>query len=98
MLVCNDGMSTSYLAAKMQEIATARGLKVQIWAGPEHEIEEKQDTCDVILLGPQIGYMESSIRKWTGDKPLMTIAPIDYGRLNAEKVLDDALKLLEGRE
>lgn len=93
MLVCNAGMSTSLLVQKMQNEAKTRGLDVEIEARPMAEAMEALDTADVLLLGPQIGYARSDFEKAT-DKPVDVIAIVDYGRMNAPKILDDALAKL----
>ncbi len=93
MLVCNAGMSTSLLVQKMQNEAKTRGLDVEIEARPMAEAMEALDTADVLLLGPQIGYARSDFEKAT-DKPVDVIARVDYGRMNAPKILDDALAKL----
>ena len=93
MLVCNAGMSTSLLVQKMQNEAKTRGLDVEIEARPLAEAMEALDTADVLLLGPQIGYARSDFEKAT-DKPVDVIAMVDYGRMNAPKILDDALAKL----
>ncbi len=93
MLECNAGMSTSLLVQKMQNEAKTRGLDVEIEARPMAEAMEALDTADVLLLGPQIGYARSDFEKAT-DKPVDVIAMVDYGRMNAPKILDDALAKL----
>ncbi len=93
MLVCNAGMSTSLLVQKMQNEAKTRGLDVEIEVRPMAEAMEALDTADVLLLGPQIGYARSDFEKAT-DKPVDVIAMVDYGRMNAPKILDDALAKL----
>ncbi len=93
MLVCNAGMSTSLLVQKMQNEAKSRGLDVEIEARPMAEAMEALDTADILLLGPQIGYAKGDFEKAT-DKPVDVIAMVDYGRMNAPKILDDALAKL----
>ena len=93
MFVCNAGMSTSLLVQKMQNEAKSRGLDVEIEARPMAEAMEALDTADILLLGPQIGYAKGDFEKAT-DKPVDVIAMVDYGRMNAPKILDDALAKL----
>ncbi|MDJ1121909.1 PTS sugar transporter subunit IIB [Olsenella sp. YH-ols2217] len=90
MLVCNAGMSTSLLVQKMQAEAKNRGLDVTIEARPMAEAMENLDSADILLLGPQIGYAKGDFQKAT-DKPVEVIAMVDYGRMNAPKILDAAL-------
>ena len=93
ILVCNAGMSTSLLVQKMQNEAKSRGLDIEIEARPMAEAMEALDTADILLLGPQIGYAKGDFEKAT-DKPVDVIAMVDYGRMNAPKILDDALAKL----
>lgn len=92
MLVCNAGMSTSLLVQKMQNEAKSRGLDVEIEARPMAEAMENIDSADILLLGPQIGYAKGDFEKAVdGAKPVEVIAMVDYGRMNAPKILDAAL-------
>ncbi|MBM6784595.1 PTS sugar transporter subunit IIB, partial [Enorma massiliensis] len=51
--------------------------------------------ADVILLGPQIGYAKGDFEKAVeGRIPVAVIPMVDYGRMNAAKILDDAKKML----
>ena len=93
MLCCNAGMSTSLLVQKMQNDAKARSLDVSIEARPLNEALDHLD-CDVILLGPQIGYTKGDFEKSAPNIPVEVIPMIDYGRMNATGINDFALKLM----
>lgn len=56
MLCCNAGMSTSLLVQKMQAEVANRGLDIEVEARPMNETHDHLDECDMLLLGPQIGY------------------------------------------
>ena len=62
MLVCNEGMSTGVLTEKMKKVAAENNLEVDIRAVAEAGVEREWEDSDVILLGPQIGYLEDNIR------------------------------------
>ncbi|ERL10574.1 PTS system cellobiose-specific IIB component [Olsenella profusa DSM 13989] len=94
LLACNAGMSTSLLVQKMQREAQAQGLDVQIKANPLNKALEMVDQADCLLLGPQIAYAQKEAVKAAGDTPVFVIAMADYGRMNAKKILDDAMKLM----
>ena len=95
MLCCNAGMSTSLLVQKMQKEAAARGEEVAIEARPMNEAMDHINEADVILLGPQIGYAKGDLEKAAeGRVPVAVIPMVDYGRMNAAKILDDAKKML----
>ena len=89
MLCCNAGMSTSLLVQKMQKEAAARGEEVAIEARPMNEAMDHINEADVILLGPQIGYAKGDFEKAVEGRPM-----VDYGRMNAAKILDDVKKML----
>lgn len=95
MLCCNAGMSTSLLVQKMQKEAASRGEEVAIEARPMNEAMDHISEADVILLGPQIGYAKGDFEKAVeGRIPVAVIPMVDYGRMNAAKILDDVKKML----
>lgn len=95
-LVCAAGMSTSMLMVKMQQSANKQGIEVKIVAMPETKFESYKGVTDVLLLGPQISFLEDEMRGKYEPKGIKVavINMIDYGSMNGEKVLKDALLLL----
>lgn len=101
MLVCAAGMSTSLLVTKMEKAAEIRGIEVDIFAKSAQEIDYtlEQKNVEVLLLGPQVKYMQSQIESKLDGKNI-PVAPInmqDYGMMNGEKVLDQALQLIDNK-
>lgn len=96
-LVCNAGMSTSILVKKMQEAAVKKNLAdVHIEAFSVEVLDERVDTADCVLLGPQIRHMLGDVKKVVGGKcPVDVIDMRDYGMIRGDKVLDKALKMIE---
>jgi len=99
MLVCSAGMSTSLLVTKMEKAATARGIDAEIFAVSAAEANTNIETkhLDVLLLGPQVRFMKAQFEKKLDGKdiPLEVINMQDYGMMNGENVLDQALKLIK---
>ncbi|MCA9765948.1 MAG: PTS sugar transporter subunit IIB [Carnobacterium sp.] len=99
MLVCSAGMSTSLLVTKMEKVAAERGIDSEIFAvsasDADNNIESK--SVDVLLLGPQVRFMKAQFEKKLDGKgiPLEVINMQDYGMMNGEKVLDQALRLID---
>lgn len=94
-LVCNAGMSTSILVRKMQEAAAKDNLDVHIEAFSVEILDEKVDTADVVLLGPQIRHMLNDVRKVVAEKcPVDVIDMRDYGMIRGDKVLEKALTMV----
>lgn len=96
-LVCAAGMSTSILMARMQESAKKQGIEAKIIAMSESKFEEYEEPTEVLLLGPQIEYMADEMKAQYEPKGIKVevIDMMDYGTLNGEKVLKDALALLD---
>ena len=97
-LFCSAGMSTSMLAAKMQEVANSHQLDMEVAAFPHEQIGEiiaaKHPDC--ILLGPQVKYLYDQTVKEYGKTgiPIAVIDSGDYGMMNGEKVLKTAIKMM----
>lgn len=98
MLVCSAGMSTSLLVTKMQKAATEKGIEANIFAVSASEADKiiKDKKVDVMLLGPQVRFMKAQFEKKLEGKdiPLEVINMSDYGLMNGENVLNQALTLM----
>ena len=93
VLLCAAGMSTSLLVNKMRDAAKEEGYDCEINAYALATAKEHTD-ADVVLLGPQVRFLESKMKGIAGDKPVTVIDMVAYGTMNGEKVLDQALKIL----
>ena len=98
MLVCSAGMSTSLLVTKMEKAAEAQGLDTDIFAVSASDADNHlaSKDVDVLLLGPQVRFMKGDFEKRVEPKgiPLDIINMADYGMMNGEKVLQQALTLI----
>ncbi|WP_368901729.1 PTS sugar transporter subunit IIB [Oceanobacillus oncorhynchi] len=97
-LVCNQGLSTSMVVKKMQESAKIKGVDVYIEAVPESDLKKTSKDTHVILLGPQISYKLNRFKELYQPQGIKVevISGADYGMINGEKILQDALSLMEG--
>ena len=91
VMLCNLGMSTGMMVKKLEQEAAKRNLEATVHA----ELDEHLDGTDAILLGPQIRFALDDIKKQAGSIPVMAIAPQDFGTMNAAKVLDELMKLID---
>lgn len=106
MLNCAAGMSTSMLVSKMQEAAKIKNVDVDIFAVPAGDAlnQLNSKTIDCVLLGPQVRYMEDDFKNMLSgrknslgdDVPMAVIDMQAYGMMDGNKVLDQALKMIEG--
>lgn len=94
-LFCSAGMSTSLLVSKMRAQAEKYNVPVTIEAFSETFFGEKGEQADVILLGPQIGYMLSEFKQQLANKPIEVIDPALYGKIDGLGVLKAAVALLK---
>ena len=97
MLVCVAGMSTSLLVSKMQKAAQEQNIEADIYAIAESEVDKVLATkmADVLLLGPQVRYLKGTFEtKYKESFPIDVINMMDYGMMNGENVLNQALKLI----
>ncbi len=96
-LFCTAGMSTSMLVSKMRKTARDKGIDVEISCYPVTSLQSQIDDADVVLLGPQIIFQLDKIKKVCDplNIPVLLIDMVDYGMLNGEKVLNEAINLLK---
>lgn len=98
MLVCAGGMSSSLLVVKMQSYAKQTEGHYNIFALSSQEAVSyiKKTSVDVVLLGPQIGYLLNDFKKKLKDLniPVAVIPMLDYGRMNGENVIKLAEDLM----
>ncbi len=99
MLCCSAGMSTSLLMRKMQDEAARRGLAVDIAAYSATEFDDRYGDYQVVLLGPQIKYMQATLAEKAASRgvPVAPINMTDYGMQRGDKVLDFALELIASK-
>ena len=94
-LFCSAGMSTSLLVSKMKAQAEKYEVPVMIEAFSEALAAEKGPEADVILLGPQIGYMLDDIQKLLPNKPIEVIDSALYGKVDGLGVLKAAVAIIK---
>lgn len=101
ILLCSFGMSTSLLVTKMKKVAEEHNLPIEIDAFSYSEADKivNNNKPNCILLGPQIRYMFDEIKSKYEPLgiPVDIIDTIDYGSMNGEKVLKQAVRLIKGR-
>lgn len=97
MLCCSAGMSTSMLVKKMLVEAGNRGLAVDIKAFGAVEFDEQMPKYQVVLLGPQIKYMQQELAAKAAHYGIkvQAIDMMDYGMQRGDKVLDFALSMID---
>ncbi|EAD4324658.1 PTS sugar transporter subunit IIB [Listeria monocytogenes] len=97
MLVCSAGMSTSLLVKKMTEAIEKQQVDATVIAVAEVDFDKYKDNVDVVLLAPQVRFLEKNLKRVLDPLgiPVAIINGIDYGTMDGEKVLNDALAMIE---
>lgn len=95
ILACAAGMSTSMLVDRMKESAEEKGISLEIEAVPVSSLDSHVDGVQLILLGPQVSYMEEQLGGEYAPIPVKVVEMMDYGMMNGEKVLIDAIRIIE---
>ncbi len=99
VLLCTLGMSTSLLVSKMRKAAKELGVNCSIIAVGEYEFKKYEKEADIIMLGPQVRYLFNSLRKKVDSNiPITFINSSDYGTMNGNKILNQALELMDNKE
>lgn len=95
-LCCAAGMSTSMLVERMKAAAKSQNIEAEITAVPVSDFSQIVTEADVILLGPQVKFQLQSLIQ-TAEPYGVPVAAIDmmqYGSMQGDKVLQQALSLL----
>ncbi len=90
-------MSTSMVVNKMKQAAAVKGLETEIVAVAMEEFDNTLAKYDCCLLGPQIKYKFEEFKKKAEavGKPIAVINSMDYGMMRGEKILADALAMMQ---
>lgn len=97
LLCCAAGMSTSMVVQRMEKSAKEKAINVEINAVACDEFNEQIAHYDCCLLGPQIKYKLADFKPIADElqKPIAVINMMDYGMMNGEKILTDALAMID---
>lgn len=99
LLVCSAGMSTSLLVTKMKKAAQENDVECNIWAVSQSEADAHFEKADVLLLGPQVRFIEGKMKDLVKGKiPVDIIDVVTYGRMDGLAVLEQAYDVIEAFE
>ncbi len=93
-LLCAGGMSTSLLVENMKKAAKGMNFECSIEAHSIGKVDIVKRDANLILLGPQVKYQLKTVRSRCPGVIVDSIEPIDFGRMNGEKVMKKAIELL----
>ncbi|GAL31955.1 PTS systemcellobiose-specific IIB component [Vibrio maritimus] len=84
------------VVSKMRQSASAKGIEAHIEAVGLEEFEGNLPNFDCVLLGPQIKYKLNDFKEKADavNKPIAVMNQMDYGMMKGEKILNDAIAML----
>ena len=100
LLVCDQGFSTSMMETALKKEISKRGLDAAVEAVGIPALASHINGADVILFGPQVAYRMSEIKGKYPDKTdiMYVMNPSDFALMEAEKILSEALKMINKGE
>jgi len=95
VLFCSTGLSTNLLIRKMENAAEGKDIEISVQSYPESLMKKYIKDADVVLVGPQVKHAITEIKEECDryQIPLEVISTRDYGYMDGEKVLNQALRL-----
>lgn len=95
LLICSGGMSSSALAKNMVSAAKKLDIDATVWAVGEMDAKDHIQHADVILLSPQVRYLEEKMKRLVNNRvPVSVIHMASFGRLDGVRILADTLALM----
>lgn len=89
-LACAGGVSTSILCTKIKDEVKKHGIdEIECNAYATSALDKVAAGSDVILLGPQVSYLEDDVVEKFPDIPVRLMDMRDYGTMNAKKIVDE---------
>ncbi|WP_312947548.1 PTS sugar transporter subunit IIB [Superficieibacter sp.] len=77
----------------MKEACKALGIEAQIRATSANNFVEYAKNTDILLLAPQISFLENDFQKNWPQIRQMVIIGLNYGTMNGQNVVKQALAL-----
>lgn len=99
LLICSAGITTGLLVRNMKDAAKHKDLDIHIYSAPAITAEDvlKRQEIDALLIGPQSEYELTRLKDFLeyNKVPYRLIDKESYGLLDGERVLGQALQLME---
>lgn len=82
----------------MLEASSKRGLETEVLAVAEADVHKHVQNTDAVLLAPQVRFFSKKSKKEKLEPqgiPVEIIDSIDFGTMDGDKVLDQALHMMQ---
>lgn len=88
---CTGGVTSSYIAHMLNDKARELMINIHAEGMPWMDLKKRAREADLILLAPQISYLEKKLKAEFGDKVSM-IPAIDFATFNYQGMLHTVMK------
>lgn len=87
LLCCSAGISTTLLMKRMEAYAREKGVSpFEIEVRGAGEAAAHAAGCDVVLLGPQVAYLERRVAEEAAPVPVGSIPMQDFARMDCPAI------------
>ena len=99
LLVCAAGISTATLVKNMKASADDMDIEMNITSVGIAAANEAIKEADIVLLGPQLGYLEPAIKDLVEHKVPVTVIDTDlYANMDGKEVLNAPMSILANKK
>ncbi len=96
-MICNLGISTSFVKDRITAAFEKKGQELDFKAQPRSDLEQLVDSVDMVLIAPQISYLKDEVFKICEEhhKKCFVIPFSLYGNMDGEGIaalIEDALR------
>lgn len=94
LIICPSGLTSAMLATRMNNRAKERGLRLVTDSMPLRRGQGALQDYGVVLLSPGCASFEREFRELAPEVAVAPLPMMVYGRMEADKALDQALELM----
>lgn len=98
LLSCTSGATTGFLAEKLNQAAELMGLDYKFEATSYFLLYEKAQNADIILIAPQIRYLQKKLEIAIPNKPIVPIPTKMFTSNNVADLLEFITQTLKERQ
>lgn len=96
LLCCTVGMTTTFFAAQLNELAQSQGLGYDFCALPIEEAKRNGDQYAAVLLAPQVGHQRKQVAEALPNTQVIEIPGKIFGTYDTEAALRLVMDALSG--
>jgi PTS system cellobiose-specific IIB component len=96
-LICENGASTGLCVQKMTAAADKMKIEAEIGAYSFAQLDNLVERMDVFMISPQLSYRMTALKNTYPQQAhkFTAINPMDFGMMDGEKILKEAVVLAE---